>query len=241
MLGLSFISAVYIINAIRTCLRFDYFSSSFYRSSCILRWFLNSDLFFPEFLQAISRLSRRMEPSNLPAIAETTSETRYRSLYSDKRTFDDDPFTSKTLPLLVKHYKREALSELQKQHHWIRIFESSSQEADFSGPRNEFFRHGSDCINTLDQYSELLRIGVGNDLLTKSGVISRYAWFIYELSKTPSDRRVRDWYLETFSQSLDKRFRYNDLETEVDPETRLFFDEAKRAARREVASWADFK
>lgn len=203
---------------------------------------LSFELFYPNFSTqkihwAQSGLYEMLQSSIYLPMAEPTSKTPSHEIVSRyKHTFNDDPFIRTTLPQLVKHYRRDALSELQSQHDWIHSFESISQEPEFSGPRTEFFRHGSGCINTLDRYSELLRIGLANDFFTKSKSINSYAWFIYGLSKTPQESRIRDHYLGVFSQEIDERFRYRESETEVDAEDDLFFDETKRAAQRDVAS-----
>jgi len=158
---------------------------------------------------------------------------------SPKDIFDGELFNIMTLPLLAKHYKRDALLELQKQHTWLDIFESSKQEPDLDGPggpREKFFIQGSDCINILDRFGQLKRIAVANDFLTAS--IDNYIWFVYELYKSmkmntdlKESPEVSDSPEE--SERIENRF----ISKSLDLEEPFFLDEAKRAVRRNKESW----
>lgn len=74
-------------------------------------------------------------------------------------------FAVETLPLLARHYRREALNELENRSEWLKAF--TSRQPDFEDARNQFFRDGSGCVHDLENHIELTRLARANEALTR--------------------------------------------------------------------------
>jgi hypothetical protein len=78
----------------------------------------------------------------------------------------DNDFRREILPELATHYRREALSEHESTHVWIKEFSSASP--DFKRAREQYFENGSACITALERYTKLARLSVANEVITQS-------------------------------------------------------------------------
>lgn len=145
------------------------------------------------------------------------------------RRFYERPFNRLTLPALVKQYKREALLQLKQRHSWLETFEST--DPDFSIAKDYFFRSGSDCIQALDQFTQLFGISIGNDALTDKN----YVKFITEVSErghSTNGRGIREEH--TIQQINDLRSEMKRFEKGT--ERYLLLEEGVAAVMRRLFS-----
>ena len=73
-------------------------------------------------------------------------------------------FQVEMLPLLASHYRCKALKELEEKCPWLKSFRSAQPA--LSDARDLFFKDGSDCINNIEKYTELVGLAAVNDELT---------------------------------------------------------------------------
>lgn len=74
-------------------------------------------------------------------------------------------FVEEKLPLLARHYHRDALNELESRSKWLKAF--TSRQSDFEDARNHFFKDGSGCVYDLENHIELTRLARANEALTR--------------------------------------------------------------------------
>ena len=74
-------------------------------------------------------------------------------------------FAVETVPLLARHYRREALNELESRSEWLKGF--TSRQPDFEDARSRFFGNGSGCMHDLESHIELTRLARANEALTR--------------------------------------------------------------------------
>jgi hypothetical protein len=142
-------------------------------------------------------------------------------------------FASLTLPLLAKHYQREALSELQTQFERIGAF--ASFQPDFAAIREKFFDNGIDYIDTLESFTGLLRLAEGNDYSTydsyHEGVqYLKFVSILCDVSESPSGEKSRD--VDDYEIGQVALLRQERAHTEEGSIRRSFFEEAINAVRR---------
>ena len=92
-----------------------------------------------------------------------------------------EKFAAETLPQLARHYRREALNELESRSEWLKIF--NSRQPDFEDARNRFFGNGSDFVHDLENHVELTSLARANEALTKQ-FNSIYCLFLAEVHKS---------------------------------------------------------
>lgn len=79
---------------------------------------------------------------------------------------------------LAKHYSREALLEHEMKNKWLQDFKYPQPA--LKGARTHFFEDCSGCISVLEEYTKLVSLAAGNEVLTlKCGVI--FVQFIVEI------------------------------------------------------------
>ena len=90
-------------------------------------------------------------------------------------------FVLETLPLLARHYRREALNDIESRSEWLKTF--TSREPDFDAARNRFFKDGSGCTLDLENHIELTRLARANEALTRFHG-SFYSLFLAEVHRS---------------------------------------------------------
>ncbi|KAH7086249.1 hypothetical protein FB567DRAFT_603108 [Paraphoma chrysanthemicola] len=95
-----------------------------------------------------------------------------------RRYFGNNEFFKTTLPLLVEHFQRTALTQFQDRHPWIVTFTTS--EPNLAEAQEKFLSNGSQCISSLERFAKLLRIAEGNDFLICDS-LDQYVAFISRL------------------------------------------------------------
>ena len=76
-----------------------------------------------------------------------------------------EKFVSHFLPSLARHYRGEALNELESSSGWLRVF--SLRQANFDDAVEHFFRDGSSCAHTLKNHIDLTRLARTNEAPTR--------------------------------------------------------------------------
>ena len=91
---------------------------------------------------------------------------------------DAESFAVRKLPLLARHYRREALNEIKIRVEWLKVF--TSAQPNFEEARNQFFKNGSGCVRDLESHIELTRLARANEWLTRL-FGSFYSLFLAEI------------------------------------------------------------